>query len=163
MKWNEPLAVRQAEYARNPRLRYQRNVFRSIDAGLPVLVVGVVGFAMASERHPSDWLWLVGLGGGLFLFNWWLFGFRPFVVHVTTQMIRISSSGEFRTWFYRDIDHCEIVTRRVGGNDLAVLVVETKSGDRPILGIAPDVSLRELRATLEGRGVVVTPAISAIA
>lgn len=89
-------------------------------------------------------------------FTLWIYKVFPSCVVITEKGISQSVTTEDEVkWKFETLDHCEITSTTVDGSTLRMLIIETKKGNRSMLGIADSVSTEVLQQILTGKGVKV--------
>jgi hypothetical protein len=152
LRWKEP-RVLQIEGAREGKRSLTRMVSLSILAALPIIWL-THRLAGAATGRVCLALALVLV---FMCFVLWVYRVFPSWVTVTERGINqwVTSEDE-QTWKSGAIRRCTIVTRRVGGRAVRMLVIEMRQGERSSVGIADSVTTEELEAALATMGVEVT-------
>jgi hypothetical protein len=130
----------------------------ALTAAATLICIGIAYWLDFDLGAEMAWILLIAAGGIVILCLIALVGAHlvPFTVKITDKAVVVEDQGDTPTIYrFRSVDHCEIGNASVGATTVSVLVVALKNGDREIFGIDPSVSIADLRATLEHRGVSV--------
>lgn len=121
--------------------------------GATVVVLGISNwYGLGAEVNRK----LLLNAGGIVVMFLGLYGFTRLmriVVKITDKAIILEFGDTPAVYRFETIDHCEIGTMLVWSRIYSVLVVALKNSDREIFCVAPSISTKVLRSTLEQRGV----------
>jgi len=151
LRWQEP-----HDFKRAQDMAEMRGISR-----LTLIILGTaLGFIwFANMMVPGIALKLLIAFGMVLLgiiFIILMYRFFPSYVEISEAYITRGVSDETNTsWKFKDIDHCEISSVNIKGQEIPVLTIETKRRKRTTMGIAASVSLTELEELLKSKNLKV--------
>lgn len=151
LQWKEPRVAGVAG-----RREAKRSLMRMMSASL----LGALPVIWMTHRMAPEVTGRVALALALVIlflfFVFWIYRVFPSRVTVTEMGISQSVTTEDeQNWKFKAMRQCSIVTRRVGGQSVRMLVIETRKGECSSVAIADCISTAELEAVLTRCGVQV--------
>jgi Ca2+/Na+ antiporter len=133
---------------------------RSLARMMPIIILAslvIIGFTHTFAVEATGRILVALVLLLLFMYvTLWVYRVFPSYVEVSERGISQSvTTDDNETWKFEAIRHCEIATAHVDGKTVRALVIETRKGDRSMVGIAETVPIEDLEAILTSKGVKV--------